>query len=281
MTYPPNQGRWGKGTKTTHYFDAGDHVAVRGDLADAYRAPPASGKKNPVERFTRDLVYVRPNIVAIFDRIRVARDGHDVVWAAHGAENPVVNGAKNGFYIENGQSRADVTMLAPRSVRLDLRPEPSPSGKGAWYDNTPARSGSKRLEVTHPAGGRDQVFLSILVTGARNDSPPRVQPLGSASGVQGGVIEAIPIGVRAAYLVAFAEDPSGRIAFHAPDSGTHVVAGLTPSGKVRVKATPAENQCRIAIAPVEGTPQGFPPIFATSAGTITYRISRCTLEVHP
>jgi hypothetical protein len=45
-----------------------------------------------VDAFTRQLVYVRPDLVFVFDRVEAARDGCRVTWLLHAADRPTIDG---------------------------------------------------------------------------------------------------------------------------------------------------------------------------------------------
>ncbi len=47
-----------------------------------------------VDSFTRQLVYVRPNLVFLFDRIETARDGCRTTWLLHAADRPQIDGTE-------------------------------------------------------------------------------------------------------------------------------------------------------------------------------------------
>ena len=101
-----NPGRWDRGDITA-YETTPDFVFVRGDGTKAY-AP------EKLSRFVRELVWVRPNIVVVFDRV-VAK--HERTWLLHSVNEPRLDA--NGFEIEEGEGRLANVVLLPKTRRLD------------------------------------------------------------------------------------------------------------------------------------------------------------------
>lgn len=61
-----------------------------------YVCGDATGSYSPttVNAFTRQLVYVRPNLVFVYDRIETARDGCKTTFLLHTADKPMIDGSQ-------------------------------------------------------------------------------------------------------------------------------------------------------------------------------------------
>jgi hypothetical protein len=271
LAYPPNQGRWGTASFTSRYVDAGTHVAVRGEFGDSYRPCPSSGRHPTVERAVRDLVYVRPALIALYDRVRVTRERFGVLWTAHGARPPLLG--PSGFNVENNASRADVTFLVPAHARVTTQREPTSGGNGPWFNNEPSDRGSIRVTVASPVGTRTRTFLTFIYVGARSQTPPRVVRLTKAAGVDGGVVR--ERSSRRETVVAFVrDDAKGRARLEVPRASVNVVANLTPGASYAVTAVDRGERCVVTIAPAPDARSGR---LATASGTLAYAFDRCNV----
>jgi len=71
LKYPPNQGVWGTNVHTTHFGDDGAVAVAVCDIGEAYAPSCAEDgcTKRSVESLVRSLVYVRPSLLVVSDRI--------------------------------------------------------------------------------------------------------------------------------------------------------------------------------------------------------------------
>ncbi len=170
---------------------------VCGDATRSY-SPTA------VRSFTRQLVYVRPNLVFLFDRVEAARDGCRATWLLHTADRPKIDGKETpdrrvhpeGHFLWDGSTatvtdeqmggRMFVRMLLPerREVRLiggaghefELPDGSNPGPTPATYELPPDHRATResraegeglrgwRIEVEHRAARRSVRFLHVFQT---------------------------------------------------------------------------------------------------------------------
>ena len=71
--------------KTLGWETSPEYDYVAGDATNAY-------SPNTMKSFTRQLVYVRPNLIFLFDRVEAARDGCATTWLLHTADRPTTDG---------------------------------------------------------------------------------------------------------------------------------------------------------------------------------------------
>jgi len=263
MTYTPNQGVFGKNTKTTRFADDGDVLVVTGDIADAY-APVCvrdGCTDRAVEKLTRTLVYVRPAVLIIHDDIVLEQEGDGTIWTAHVTTPPSIAGALVSATV--GSSRVDIRTLLPDGAGIEARKEPTPSGEGVHRQNQPWGP-MWRIEVSAPRGNKQRTFLHFITTDQATGRAPNARKL-LGSGL---------VGARATLAgkdiaVVFAENPNGgTVALSAGVSWLRVV-GLTPSKRYSVAINP-QKDCTLELQ--KSDRQG---LEASSAGVLKVRIDNC------
>ncbi len=105
-----NPGRWERGDITA-YSATPDFVHVRGDGAAAY-AP----KK--VSAFVRDLLFVRPRLVVVFDRVVSKSPAFEKAWLLHTVDEPRLAPDGAWFEVTEGEGRLFGVPLLPDGRRL-------------------------------------------------------------------------------------------------------------------------------------------------------------------
>lgn len=237
ITYSPNQAVWGTEVRTTRYGDDGKVVVVTGELADAWT--PACVRdgctKRAVDRATRTLVYVRPALVVVHDRVALQDDGIRTTWAAHLARRPEIEANRASAVV--GRSRVDVFAVAPATARIRALREPNGGGEG------PHRASSTwgpnwRLEVEGPTGDEQRQFLHWITTDDARAAPPAAPAALSGSGLTG----ALGAGPERRIAVLLADDADGGKVSLSPAAESVVIAGLEPGARYDVELGPG-NGC--------------------------------------
>jgi Heparinase II/III-like protein len=264
MNYTPNQGVWGNDVKTTRFADDGAVVVVAADLTGAY-APACvrdgcSGRS--VESYVRSMVYVRPSLLVIDDRILLERPSYGTTWAAHVTTEPKVSGDLVSAIV--GSSRVDIRMLEPRGIELAFVREPTASGEGSHRLNKPWGP-MWRVEARSPRVERERGFSSFITAAAKDSAPPHARRVADDGlrGVVGRVTER-------SLAVLFADAAgAGRV-----DLGEAVdfvvVAGLEPGTRYRV-AVASSARCSQTIL-LSKDPTG---PSANAGGFVRVRPKRC------
>ncbi|HEX3595278.1 MAG TPA: heparinase II/III family protein, partial [Polyangiaceae bacterium] len=242
MNYPPNQGVWGKGVRTTRFGDDGAVAAVVGDIGEAY-APSCAADgctKRSVKRALRTLVYVRPSLLVMDDRITLERPEYAVAWAAHLTSAPTVERGKASAVV--GASRVDIQTLEPEGAHGEALREPTPSGDGPHRADHPWGP-MWRLEVRGTGGSEDRGFLNV-VTADRAEAAPPVARAVAGKGLRGAVVRT---GARATAVLFADKDAAGEVQLGAPTAMV-VIAGLEPGHRYRVTADTA-TACAVKLEP--------------------------------
>lgn len=264
MNYPPNQGVWGKAVRTSRFEDDGAVTVVAGDIAEAY-APSCAAEgctARSVKSSMRTLVFVRPSLLVVDDRIALERPDFGVSWAAHFTSAPSIERGRATALV--GVSRVDVQTLEPEGAREEALREPTPSGDGPHRANQPWGP-MWRLEVKSPEGAEERGFLHVI-TADRAEAQAPVARLVTGNGLRGALVR----GNAKATAVLFAgKEGAGKARLGAPASV--VIASLTPGQKYHVSAD-GSNGCAIELAKATGRedqvagPGGFVRIEAMGCG---------------
>jgi hypothetical protein len=176
-----------------------DYVA--GDATPAYTWPWSGIGDNPsrrVEEAVRQIVFLKPDWIVIFDRVEATRKEFAKTWLLHTMEAPLYRSgghwqtpepgrrrlpAEGPFQFRSGRGRMTVWPLLPerRVVR-------AVGGKGYewWVDRMPnghganlppehghGEVGSWRLEVSPRSPSRRDCFLTVIHAGLAKDRTPR------------------------------------------------------------------------------------------------------------
>jgi hypothetical protein len=102
---PPNMGVWygTPGVVDNAYEGTSDHAYLYGDYHVAYSPDTNPGSGGPTSELTRQVVYVRPNYVFVFDRVTTLQAAYSKQLRWHFAKAPTVSG--NAFVETVGSSR--------------------------------------------------------------------------------------------------------------------------------------------------------------------------------
>jgi hypothetical protein len=270
LNYSPNQGVWGKDVRTTRFWDDGAVVVVAGDIGEAYAPSCAEDgcTDRSVERLVRTLVYVRPSMLVIDDRISLERDTYGAVWAAHVTTQPVFTGDVASAVV--GTSRVDVRTLEPANAdRVALR-EPTPSGEGPHRLNHPWGP-MWRLEVTSPLGSRQREFLHFITVDRADAAPPPARRIVGVGlhGAEGNVL-------ARRTLVLFADSPEGadekKVVLDSHEDLVMVV-GLEPGRRYGL-AVDSAGDCTIRLRPSSDASG----VAATPGGSLRVDVTPCGLR---
>jgi hypothetical protein len=243
LNYPPNQGVWGARVRTTRFGDDGQVVVAVGEIGEAYAPKCASQgcSRRSVEQLTRSFVFVRPALLVIDDRLKLADEDYSAVWAAHVSVSPS-NAADLSSAIV-GSSRVDVRTLEPAGAVRRAPREPTPSGEGSHRLNQPWGP-MWRLEVVSPRGERQRRFLHFISAAPASAEPPVTRRL-AGKGLSGGVAR-LPQGTVAVLFADAAGE--GQLALGgAVDS--LIVADLAPGQRYSVALDAASCSVRLSKGP--------------------------------
>ena len=153
-------------------FDRAEQFSyAKGDATEAY----GGGK---LDLFTREVVYLAPDIFIVFDRVRATSSAYTKKWLLHTIEEPAIVG--DTFVVTEGASKMFVKSLLPAQRQMA-----KVGGTGHEFDVNgtnypPSQSwtrdmGAWRVEVSPTVAAQEDLFLHVLyVTASSTSSMPAV-----------------------------------------------------------------------------------------------------------
>ncbi len=179
-----NVGRWERGDITA-YLGTKDFTFVRGDGTRAY-------SKKKVSAFVRDLVFVRPRLVVVFDRVVAVNPSFQKTWLLHTIDEPSLATDGSWFEAKDGGGRLFGVALLPEAralrkvggageefsvdgVQLRAGPQSSLNPSELHYGERP---GAWRIEERPAAASVEDHFANVmLLTDAASQERPRIEIL--------------------------------------------------------------------------------------------------------
>jgi len=138
----------------------GFHTSALFDYVAGEAAPAYEGR---LDRFTRHILFVKPGLVVIFDRV-AAPDAKPLGWHLHASNEMDVRG-QDDIRIASGNAACRVAMLAPKGLKVSQTSKFDP----------PPRARIKLTEwhvtaETKPA--KEAAFVTLLWPHRKGESPP-------------------------------------------------------------------------------------------------------------
>ena len=152
------------------YEDRRDYAYILGDATNAYR-------RDKVENFTRQLVFLRPDIVVIFDRIASTQPEFTKTWLLHFLGEPQGNGGQQR--LAEGEYELTGDQITCKGERGQLVAQPllpvqrrivkigGDGVKDCWvngeqFDPGKESYGFWRIEISPTVPSRSDLFLNVL-----------------------------------------------------------------------------------------------------------------------
>ncbi|HTL51585.1 MAG TPA: heparinase II/III family protein [Planctomycetota bacterium] len=191
------------GTLLTHDFqERFDYLA--GDATRAYTYPWSGLGSNPsrrVEEYVRQLVFLKPDLIVIFDRVESSRADFEKIWLLHTQGDPVaftkkgrlkprpgVHSLPAGATVQTEYQHGRLTLWpllpAAQSLRaiggvgyetwIEHPAPPDPAG-GVNFEPPGAshEAGRWRIELRPRVQEKRQCFLTVLHAGLQREAPAR------------------------------------------------------------------------------------------------------------
>lgn len=161
-------------------FDRGTIVAFEEADAFTYVKGDATAAYSPdkVSNFTREVVYLKPDLFVVLDRVTATSPSFKKRWLLHSIEHPQVSGSTT--VITQGDSKLFVKTLLPDPFQIA-----TVGGAGHEYEvngvnypptnSAPSDAGAWRIEVSPQVDSAEDLFLHVFyVTGSGTTSMPDV-----------------------------------------------------------------------------------------------------------
>lgn len=154
------------GSQVTAFESHDEWAYLATDLTPVYH-PDKS------ESVIREFVFIRPNALLIFDRVRSTDAGYAKTWLLHTVNEPEVENRR--WQVEHNKGRMIATTLLPADARVEAVGGPGReflvAGQNYPFSDNPdairALMGRWRVEVTPGAARQTDRFLHLLETGDR------------------------------------------------------------------------------------------------------------------
>lgn len=225
-------------TALSHVEDGGGYVRMRGDkLEELYRpGGPASG--GAVSSWTRDVVYVRPQLFVVYDRATASTAGADQWMAWHFGKIPVEGAAP-----QSGSHRWNISYNGAFAGAMTTL---LPTGNATSMVNVFSSNKLYRVEVRPGAVAASHQWLTVFDASASSGAVAAATRLSAADGnvslgaVQGTVIQGASGNVAVLFGTGAAGTPvPGALTFTLPAVASTVIITDLPAGaSYTVTATP-------------------------------------------
>ncbi len=202
---------------------------VAGEAGGAYVDEDGKGAKKPLERFTRTLVFVKPGLLVVHDRL-VATEPATFDWWLHALEKIEAPDPRR-IRIARGKAVCDVAILAP--AKLTLR-------QTDQYDPNPRPRVTLRechLSASTPEQAKTMEFVAVCRPRRRDDPAPGASTL---KAVPGGWLLRAPMAKGEAVLLLPSKDGAALAAEGLRGGKDEVVVerrGDGPAKTVRVRVS--------------------------------------------
>ena len=167
--YAPAEGGWGGGTDLhghteTLMMDDGRITGYRTSPEFDYVAGEAAGAwpTDELRGHQRQLVFLKPDTLVVYDRVQLGRNGHPSRWLATTGPDLAISGER--FTIGNAEVKLSGQVLLPRDAKLESAPPPSCY---LWKKQ-------QVLQISAPVEGSFAEYLVVMTTGGAKVEAPAV-----------------------------------------------------------------------------------------------------------
>jgi hypothetical protein len=186
---------------------------VVGEAAGAYRTSKSGGSPSLLDRYTRSVLFVKPELVIVFDRLEAPQPSTFEYWL-HALNQFQIDDQRH-IRTEVGGVTCQIEILAPEGLQLSQTDQ---------YDPNPWPTITTRewhLTATTPSASKRTEFVALYRPHRSSDTPPRGASLTRTAG--GYVLEA--------------KLTDGRVIALLPtdDSATLTAHGLTTTGTIAIR----------------------------------------------
>ena len=196
-------------TGTLEVFEhATCHDYVACDVTQAYGNPMVTtdGNTAKVDQVNRQFVYLRPDLLVVFDRVDSLDPSYEKRFILHAITAPTISGST--ATIVNGMGKLVSQTLLPASPKMNVVTNFTVDGTPYPPSTTDVESGGTRIEIVPSMPQKQDYFLHVLqMTEASDASPP------TATMTQDATTVTANIGYKAAtFTLTF--DKSGAMGGH-------------------------------------------------------------------
>jgi hypothetical protein len=178
----PTLAAYLKNKTSCSYYETGNlevfehatcHDYVACDVTQAYQNPMVTtdGNTAKVDQVNRQFVYLRPDLLVVFDRVDALDPTYEKRFILHAIKAPTIAGST--ATIVNGMGKLVAQTLLPASPKMNVLTNFTVDGTPYPPTTTDVESGGTRIEVVPTTQEKQDYFLSLLqMTDASDTSPP-------------------------------------------------------------------------------------------------------------
>jgi MYXO-CTERM domain-containing protein len=167
----PDLATYMKNKTSCSYYETGNistfehascHDYVACDVTAAYQSSSVTtdGNTAKVDQVNRQFVYLRPDLLVVFDRVDALDPSYEKRFLLHAMSAPTVSGST--ATIVNGMGKLVSQTLLPASPKLDVVTNFTIDGTPYPPSNTDVESGGTRIEVVPSTPQTQDYFLHVL-----------------------------------------------------------------------------------------------------------------------
>jgi len=220
----------------TKFEDASEYAYVVGDASAAYN----SRTDEILDYYEREIVFVRPDLVFVYDRTSTKSASYSKKWIIHTKNQPSIS--NNQTVCQNFNGKVFMQTLLPENPNLSRLDEKT---VGSNYNTW-------RVTLSPSSARVDDNFLNVIYAADQSASQmPTTVKVNSESGSMVGAHVTYPGEDK---VLMFSADPrgdtpTGTIIYEVGQAkdGRHILIGLEPDTEYRVDVTLREHSQKITV----------------------------------
>ena len=176
----------GTGVAIKSFLDQGTYLSIQADITNAYHGEYSfNTNTNPATSILRNVVYIRPGYVVLFDSVHLKKDTYQPTTTVHTLNLPTMSA--NTFSATAGSSKILGKTLLPNLVNYTLAAETDSWNNQDGNPNNYGTNVARRIEVTSvpTAGKLSHLFLQVLSATDTMGTLPPITLIPEANGVVG------------------------------------------------------------------------------------------------
>ncbi|MEP7041493.1 MAG: hypothetical protein ABI843_00435 [Dokdonella sp.] len=258
----------GVATQVATFEDGGSYMALRADnLADMYRSFDAG---NAVQGWSRQVIYLRPNRIVVYDRTTMGDASYDQYLAFHFPANPASVAAPSGetrLDITDGSTFAgSMTVVAPANAVATAAP--------AYASVNPSKVW--QVQVRPADSAVSQHWLTAFDLSSSAQAVAKATPVNVTAG---GVIGVVLAGSTNDVVLSSAGDAgtpiNGSFTYQVPAAYTHhTVTELAPNAQFNVSVSTQGSVQSVSVTPGN-------TYTASAQGTLTFSVNAAGTALPP
>lgn len=162
---PGHHHNTGKSRGLVHYSDDGALFYAQVDASNLFsKRVSDTGYEPMLEEWTRELVYVRPDALVVYDRVVPRPSTKDYSWRVHFPSKP--SGGARRWSSSNGSGAITVTLLDGGEAKIAEDSDLAEGPSKAWRLDVGPHAGGRTLALLEVGGGAPPSTATETITGS-------------------------------------------------------------------------------------------------------------------